>query len=374
MRIDSIFSRSLTPDSLLERVLGKNRFVLYGAGKLGAKCAAILEKSGKEVLCFIDGNCSRWYGTYQGKDLLPPEVACGLFKEAVFVSAVWAPQYDYHATQERLERFGAQLVIPFQVLIELFDGILPYYQFERLAFYNEKREKIERFYSLLCDDRSREIYADQLKWRMSLGTTRLMSPTVNEQYFPSGLHFHEYGKIFIDCGAYDGDTLRALFTETWSNIECCVAIEPDPINYEKLSMWVAALPGRIKDKIITIHAATGALNGRARISAAGGTASSVSIKGEVEVEMIAIDSLDLKRPATYLKMDVEGAEMETIIGARNTIANYSPSLAVCVYHKPEDIFDLGLAINELNGDYKFYLRAHCEQGLDLILYAVPGMQ
>jgi hypothetical protein len=73
----------------------------------------------------------------------------------------------------------------------------------------------------------------------------------------------------------------------------------------------------------------------------------------------------------FIKMDIEGSELEALKGAKNTIKNQKPRLAISVYHKPEDIFEIPLYLKELVPAYKFYLRHDCLVNLtETVLYAM----
>jgi hypothetical protein len=62
--------------------------------------------------------------------------------------------------------------------------------------------------------------------------------------------------------------------------------------------------------------------------------------------------------AGYIKADVEGADMETLIGMQKTMENCKPKLNFSAYHRFEDIFRLALYIHSVNPDYKIFLRHH----------------
>ena len=95
------------------------------------------------------------------------------------------------------------------------------------------------------------------------------------------------------------------------------------------------------------------------------------------LQRISVEALDqellVKRneKVTFIKMDIEGAELETLKGARRIITEQKPKLAVCVYHKPEDIFTIPEYLRTLNPDYKFYLRHYTFAAWDTVLYAIP---
>ena len=84
-----------------------------------------------------------------------------------------------------------------------------------------------------------------------------------------------------------------------------------------------------------------------------------------------IDDVVGKDNVTFIKMDIEGSELEALRGASKTIQEHSPKLAISVYHKPEDIIDIPLFISEINSGYKFYLRHYTNWSVDTVLYAIP---
>lgn len=70
-------------------------------------------------------------------------------------------------------------------------------------------------------------------------------------------------------------------------------------------------------------------------------------------------------------MDIEGSEIEALIGARKQIVNNTPRLAICVYHKKEDLYAIPQLIMEYNSNYKLYLRPHSMMPTELVLFAIP---
>ena len=95
-------------------------------------------------------------------------------------------------------------------------------------------------------------------------------------------------------------------------------------------------------------------------------------KGSYEVECVALDSVLHDVAVSFIKMDIEGSELSTLVGAKELIRKNSPILAICVYHRQGDLWDIPCFSMTLNPDYSFYLRPHLLEGWDLVCYAIPG--
>ena len=101
-------------------------------------------------------------------------------------------------------------------------------------------------------------------------------------------------------------------------------------------------------------------------------ASRVDRDGHVQIECVPLDrDLDGFQP-TLNKMDVEGYEIDAAKGARETTRAGHPVLAMCVHHKPDDLRRVPLSIDSLSDNYRFFLRAHDEEGWDLVCYTVSS--
>lgn len=83
-----------------------------------------------------------------------------------------------------------------------------------------------------------------------------------------------------------------------------------------------------------------------------------------------IDEIVKSRKVTFIKMDIEGAELKALYGAANTIKTWHPKLAVCVYHKPEDLITIPQYIKSIYPMYRLYLRSYSPSGVETVLYAV----
>jgi len=104
-----------------------------------------------------------------------------------------------------------------------------------------------------------------------------------------------------------------------------------------------------------------------------GSSSFITRKGDGNEQVIptaSIDDIMDGEPVTFIKMDIEGAELEALKGAEETIKKYHPTLAISIYHKPEDIIELPQFIKSLVPEYKLYLRNYHLDHTETVFYAI----
>ena len=89
----------------------------------------------------------------------------------------------------------------------------------------------------------------------------------------------------------------------------------------------------------------------------------------VKVQVTAMDEV-IKDRVSFIKMDIEGAELRALRGAKYLIQKYKPKLAISIYHKPEDIIDIPNYIVDLVPEYKFYIRQYSYGYCETVLYAI----
>ena len=91
---------------------------------------------------------------------------------------------------------------------------------------------------------------------------------------------------------------------------------------------------------------------------------------DLEIEVRKLDDMLRDRKVTFLKMDIEGSELAALRGAERIIREQRPKLAICVYHKPEDMWEIPGFILNCHPDYKLYLRHYSISYTETVLYAV----
>jgi FkbM family methyltransferase len=182
-------------------------------------------------------------------------------------------------------------------------------------------------------------------------------------YFePDVMPLHDR-EVFIDGGAFDGDTVRAFHTATHGKYAHVHAFELDPTNADLFAARVT-LPQ------VTLHR-LGLWNEKARLGLEHrpDNGSRVSDKATQYAELDALDNVDIG-PATLIKLDVEGAEVQALKGATNVIRQHKPKLAISAYHKSDDFVTIINAIRGIRDDYTFTLRHYSPMIFDSVLYGL----
>lgn len=204
------------------------------------------------------------------------------------------------------------------------------------AFVREHSAAMQECYDLLADERSREVFLDTVRFKLSGRLEYLRrSESGKDEVFENILKPTE-NEHFSDLGAYNGDTIRELLHYTNGRFASVTALEPDRRSFRKLNEWVSA---NLSGEVTLVQAGAWDRDEIRCFSDQAGRQSHVANKGR-ETQMRALDSVLGGRPCTYLKMDVEGAEREAISGAEQTIRTFAPKLNIAAYHRSEDFFEL----------------------------------
>jgi FkbM family methyltransferase len=228
-------------------------------------------------------------------------------------------------------------------------------------------------YDLLADEASRAEYVANIRWRIDPESRELPPPANHEIYFPPGLFAVRDDEVFVDCGGFDGDTLASLLRRKPSGSCQAIVFEPDPRNFSKLARFVESLPAGVTQAVEIHQAAVGSSASVIRLQTRSSTASSVSESGETEIPCLAIDETLGERIASFIKMDIEGAEPAAIEGAARQIRLHQPLLALSAYHSQEHLWQLPLQVHALHPDYRYFLRHYADEPVDaLVVYAVPA--
>jgi FkbM family methyltransferase len=353
-----------------------NRFVLFGSGGLGLRTLAGLRKLGIEPLAFVDNNASLWGKKIDNCQVLSPADAVKQFgSNAVFILTIQSDVFG-HPLEEvtnQLNQYGPAKVVSFGHLYWKYaDIFLPYYSIDLPHKTHEDLDAILEAAHLWSDDDSCNQYFAQLRYRLFLDFKNLPLPKIGEkQYFPNDLFTLNPKETFVDVGAFTGDTIAAFLERQASSFKQIITIEPDPENYSKLISYIDTFPDQYKNKILAFNNAVGQTREKVKFNSSGTQMANVTEVGNFEVDSIPLDEFLYDYAPSFIKMDIEGAEPDALLGSKRIIQDFNPILAFSVYHQFNHLWKLPLLIQSIRKDYKFYLRPYGRAGWDLVCFAVP---
>lgn len=236
----------------------------------------------------------------------------------------------------------------------------------------ENLDKYDGTLSLYADDLSRKTQVDFLKALLTGNAEDDIQNLCQGTYFnvlTEGLKRMTGG--FVDCGAYDGDSVREYLDFVKGNRSepgNIYAFEPDEDNYAKLKRSfennknVRSICMGCWDSCTELH-----------FEADSEETSSISESGGISIKVTTIDEVVKKDKISCIKMDIEGSELAALRGAKQTIQRDYPMLLISAYHKIDDLITLPQYIKSIDKEnrYKLYLRHHALTRPELVLYAIP---
>lgn len=198
-------------------------------------------------------------------------------------------------------------------------------------------------------------------------SSELIKLSNQKQYFDLPDLYCVEDEVFADVGSFDGNSALCFAKWTKDKYKHIYSFEPDMNNITRVNESLATLIANNRATVIK----KGLWSETAELSfVAEGTINSCIGKGENKIHVVSLDTLDFADEITFIKMDIEGAEKRAIEGAKEILRNHKPKLAICIYHKPEDVFEIPQLILKYQPNYKFYIRHYTLGPSDTVLYAI----
>lgn len=190
-----------------------------------------------------------------------------------------------------------------------------------------------------------------------------------KQYFDCPMMHPMENEVFIDAGSSDGITSVQFAQWCLSegrDYKKIYAFEPEPYNYDK-----CVENERKLHDFNSYNYATWDSEEKLLFDANASNSASVRADGKEMVQGMPIDHIvEDGDKATFIKLDVEGAEYNTLLGARKTIVQNKPRLAVSLYHRRDDVYRIPILLVSMREDYKFYIRHYTNMLYETVLYAI----
>ena len=332
-----------------------------GGGKLGNYAKEQLTHNGINVIGFLDNAFP--YGDESKGICAIDELRQ---KDIVVISSK-----AYPTIANQLKNIGISNSIYYEELANRLPSSLDNYNEAYHGIWEEIERNKNRYiwlYNLLQDSVSKQVFSDMIWFRMTYNAeycahARGLSLQCGVQDFDDCItRGFSSDTVFCDVGGYDGKTTED-FLKLCPEYKQIYFFEPDIESYETAKKKLDGY----RD-ITYYNSGVGSVDGTARFESIGGNSGRISDSGSIEVPVMTLEKFITEK--TYVKMDIEGAEHDALLGMEKQISEFKPMLGISVYHKPGDIHSLASYILTKNPEYRLYLRHYKYNLADTICYFV----
>ncbi|MFA4964171.1 MAG: FkbM family methyltransferase [Thermoleophilia bacterium] len=332
------------------------RVWLFGAGLVGRQTAALAASQGVTPLGFLDNDTRLQGSRLEGLPVRPPG------DPDLRAAAVVVCVGRHHAEiRGQLEELGAGRVLG----LSEFNFLLGAPKEPECGYLGVLRGDRFRYIGLmgrLADPASRRVLCAVLEHRLTFSDAPLRTACSSDQWFIPEVFRARPDAVFVDGGAYDGDTAAEFVRRNGGPGRALELFEPDARQAERARRRLSAM------REVRMHAAAlSDVAGAARFSATSGMDGAVTAEGSEAVDVLTVDGT-AGTAVTYLKLDVEGAEGAALRGARRTLVASHPTLAIAAYHRAADLWRIPAWIDALDAGYSLFLRHHSELAFETVLY------
>lgn len=355
-----------------------NNIYIYGTGLTARHAHEVLVKEGFSIRAFLNRSIELKSSISDLGEVLmynSIQLTNSIKSDSTVIVAIMNTAGDIRKVMKNLRIEGFGEIIPYAKLPDMFPDSFEFLYYEPISRYMERKRYVEEARRVLvdskCDKRSIEVFdaLDCFRRTLNYDVLPILDKKENQYLEKTIEGYLTPSMLYVDCGAFVGDTYESLITCIDENklvLEKYIGIEADLSNYLELEKCINKSTRHFNCELYNVAVCEKEQDLHFRND--GSTASSIVKESDTVVKGKAIDDLGII--PTHIKMDIEGAETAALLGAEKTIRKYKPRLAICTYHTPEDFYNIILLINSWNLGYRFEYRVYEDAGVDSVLYAV----
>ena len=330
---------------------------ILGVGPEGKRLADICRSRGIEIVGAYDGNV-RMRGTrFAGMRIYPSEALTRLPRDIPIVIASHRVLGAYELL--RAQGYVAVPIAYLQVAAPqtftphaFYDGLL-----EDLV---DHRQQYLQLSEMMADEQSRATLSAIIAYRLTLNPLYLRDLIDWNLY--DALNFSD-DEVYVDGGTYNGDFIHFFTDHVGNRYERIFAFEPDKETFKTLAARFGNNP-RTELHNAGLHSHSGKIG----FTSDSSRAAKIDPDGKSQIDVVSLDDVIPGR-VSFIKLNIEGAEIEALKGGRKLIGRYTPKLAISAYHRPSDLWQIPKLIKELNTCYKLYLRQQDGGIIESVIYA-----
>ncbi|MCR5105517.1 MAG: FkbM family methyltransferase [Eubacterium sp.] len=331
--------------------------MIWGAGELASEVAQCLEDKHIAISDYVvDDNFYDNSPVYISARI---KYSDAVKKYGRFNVVLGHSNYELYKDIEKKDFVGKVFILPF----------VNYTKWDKtnLSEIRVNRSELEHIYSILEDEKSRSCFVSMLKTHVS-GNPYYCIKECDKQmtFFRNDIFAVGEDEVFLDVGAFDGDTLRMFLAETGERYKEVICIEPDDISRKKLEDYIN---NHNYDNITVIS--EGVWNCKGTLFFADNQEQISSVSDEQTGTTINVDRIDnIVKGATLIKINYLFGVAEALEGAERILAENRPKLAITCGFNCTNIIGIVNSIIHANTHYKLYLRFNRGMVSTLTLYGV----
>ncbi|WP_373163167.1 FkbM family methyltransferase [Agathobaculum sp. Marseille-P7918] len=350
-------------DEFVENIRESNKKIfLFGAGLCGRSYLKIFQRKNIPLEGIIDN----YKTSLDGHPVLRFETIVSNYNIEDCVIVITAPGSEDQIRKQVLSVFPHEQVFTFAITRYVIGDENE--AFETMKFFQKNIFFLSVLYENFEDYLSKKVFCNVLIGRVTADKQLFASVKSGDFYYPPEIIKLDSKEILVELGSNNGDTLRDFISRCpkFKKVYC---FEPDKACLTTLR----SISNHYPDRIIIIPKI--AWNKKCKLGFfdnGGDSTSYVCEDLESAGALIDASSVDVEinEPVTFIKMDIEGAELQALHGAENHIKQFKPKLAISVYHKRDDLVKIPQYLLSIRPDYRLYLRHHGNDDTDTVLYAI----
>lgn len=349
---NKIYNDNIEEFKIINNIIENEGVSLFGSGEFGYRCAKYLIDNNYNINYFIDSDINK-----QGKKIYDIEII--------------------HKNSDLSKNIKVVLISTNKYIDEIiaenksnYNYIIPFDKWFIMKNFNRLVSMHNYFY----DERSKEIFDTILYCKYNGAINKLADIFEKDHYFAINNFLSDSKKqIFVDLGAYVGDTVEKFVENCEGIFDKIYAFEPGNNQFIAMNSRVNRLIEEWainKESIVLEKLGVSNINKEVFFDVNCDILSNNITDNETDtkIKVVSLDNYFDGNPITFLKSDIEGEELNMLKGASETIKKYKPKMAISIYHKPDDFFTIPEFIKSLVPEYKFYLRHHSITYAETVLY------
>ena len=362
--IDANILSGLQFDSEMLRQKG---IYIFGVGKLGQKIQKFLVHNGIPVLGFVDNNKSLHGKNQNDIKVFDPSILTS--DSIVYI----ASETYLNPIQKQLKALGVSgMLSHFQgsIFFKAYkDFPVDVYLQNLTEDLIDNKEKYVETFGLMKDEASKIVFDNLILYRLTgdLGHIDKIATASELEYFDETVIRLGSSEVFFDCGGFDGDSAQNFLNFCGNKFKSIHIFEPDKKLLEKAKAKLAQHQNIFYNELGIFNQTT-----TLTFDTTGGWDGAISAHGNSTIKTIALDEYETGIVPTYIKLDIEGVEIEALAGAQNTIKRNRPKLAIASYHFPRHLWEVPLSVLKLNPEYDLFIRHYTNYLLGSTCYFLPA--